>query len=62
VCTEERESVQVIVNLLNRDVPAVDSVALLAACAELALVKIGVTIGAFRSDVGENRFRVALRA
>ena len=44
------------------NLPSLHGVALLATCAELALVDIGVTIGALVTHIRENRLRVALRA
>lgn len=59
---EKREPVQVIVDLLNRDVPSVHGVALLATGTELALMNIGVTVGTLRSHIRENGLGVALGA
>ena len=62
VGAEEREAVLVIFELLHRDVPALDGVALSTVRAHLALVNVGMTVLAILSHIGKNRFHVALRA
>ena len=62
MCTDEREAVQVLVDLLDRNIPSLDGVALLAISAHLALVNVGVAIRALHAHVAEDRFGVALRA
>lgn len=62
VRAEEREPVLVIVDLLDRDIPSVDGVALLATGAKLPLMDVGMTVGALIPNVGENGFHVTLRA
>ena len=54
----QRKAILVILNLLNRNLPSLDGVALLTAGAELAFVNVGVAIRAFRPDVAENQFRM----
>ena len=51
-----------LLNRLNRHLPAENCVALRAVGAELSAVNIGVAIGAFLSNVRENRLKVASRA
>lgn len=62
VCSEQRKSVGMILNLLNRDLPSFYGVALLTSRSELTLVNVGVAIGAFQAYVAEDRLRVALDA
>lgn len=59
---DEREAVQVLIDLLDRNVPPLDRVALLAIGAHLALVNVGVTVRAVDAHIRENRLSVALRA
>jgi len=59
---DQREPVEVLINLLHRNMPAPNRVALLAVRAHLALVDVGVAILAALADVGEDRFHVTLRA
>jgi hypothetical protein len=56
------EAVQVLIDLLHRNVPSLDGVALLAIRAHLALVNVSVAIGALFPDIGEDRLGVALNA
>jgi hypothetical protein len=51
-----------LLNVLNRDLPSTDGVALLAVGSQLALVNVGVTVLATLSDVGENRPHMTLSA
>ena len=62
VGAEQRETILVILELLDSDIPALHSVTFGAARAHLPLVNIGMTVLAILSYVGENRFDVALRA
>jgi len=62
VRADQGEAVQVLVDLLHRDVPALHVVALFAIGAHLALVKIRVAIGALLADVAEHHLGVALGA
>lgn len=59
---QQREAVLVILQLLNRNVPALYRVALGTVGAHLALVHVTVTIRAVFPDIGENRLDMALRA
>ena len=59
---EQRESVEVLLNRLDRDLPSEDSMALGAVLAELSAMNVGVTIGAVLANVGENRLGMASRA
>lgn len=60
--TNEREAVQVLIDLLHRNVPSLDGMALLAIRAHLALVNVGVAIRALLADVRKDRLGVALHA
>ena len=62
VRTNQREAVQVLIDLLHRNIPSSDVVALLAIGTHLALVNVGVAVGALLADVGENRLGVTLNA
>jgi hypothetical protein len=62
VSAKERETVLVILELLDGDVPALDGVTLSAVGAHLAIVNVGVAILAVLPDIRENRFDVTLRA
>lgn len=59
---QEREAIDVILELLRFDVPAVYGVALLAIGSELAAVDIRVTISAVLADIGEDGVDVAFAA
>lgn len=58
----QRETVVVILNLLNRDLPSSNRVTLLAVRPQLTPVDVRVTVLAARADITENWFHVALRA
>ena len=58
----QREAIVVTLNLLNRNLPAANGVALFAIRAQLPAVNIRVAILAAQADVAEHRFHVALRA
>ena len=60
--TKQRKPVLMVLDLFNRHHPSLHGVAGLAIGSELALVNVGVTVGAFRAGVGENRLGVALSA
>lgn len=62
VRAQQRETVLVILYLLDGNVPALNGVALGAVRAHLALVNIGVAILTVFPDVGEDRLDVALHA
>ena len=62
VRSSQREAVVMLLNVLDRDLPSTDGVALLAVGAELALMNVGMAVLAALSDVGENHFDVTLRA
>jgi len=62
VRTNQREAVQVLIDLLHRNVPSLDGVALLAIRAHLALVNVSVAIRALLADVRKDRLGVALNA
>ena len=62
VSPSQREAVVMLLNLLNRDLPATDRMALLAVRSQLPLVNIGVTVLATLSDVSENQSDVTFSA
>jgi hypothetical protein len=62
VRTEKWKAILVVVDLLYRDLPALNGVALRAVRPHFPLVNIGVTILAILPHVGEYRLCVALRA
>ena len=55
----QREAVHVLIDLLDRNLPAADGVAGLASRAHLALVNVGVAVSAFVADVAEDHLGVA---
>lgn len=59
---DQREPIQVLVDLLDRNIPALDGVALFAVGTHLGLVNVRMALSALRSDIVENRLGVALRA
>ncbi len=58
----QREAVVVLLDLLDRHLPAADRVALLAIGSQLPLVNVRVAVLASLSDIGEHRLDVALDA
>ena len=58
----QRKAVVVLLDLLDRHLPAAHGVALLAVRSQLTLVNIGMAVLAAVSDVGEHWFDVALNA
>lgn len=58
----QRKAVQVLIDLLNGNMPALYGMALFAIGAHLPLVNVGVAVGALRTDIREHHFGVALRA
>jgi len=62
VSAQKRKSILVIANLLHRDIPALNGVALRTVRTHLTAVDIGVTIGAILPHIGECGFHVALGA
>ena len=62
VRADQREAVQVLIDLLDRNIPALDRVALFAVGAHLPLVDVSMAIRTLRSHVAEHRLGVALRA
>jgi len=59
---DQREAIHVLIDLLNRNIPALDGVTLLAVGAHLCLVNVRVALAALRSDIREDGLGVALRA
>lgn len=62
VRAEQRKSIEVLLNRLDRHLPSENRVALRAVRAELSAVYVGVTIGAILANVRENRLGVTARA
>ena len=62
VCAKQRESIEMLRNRLNRNLPAGHGVALRAVRAELAAMNVRVAVGAVLADIGENRLDVAAGA
>ena len=62
VRANQREAIEVLIDLLNGNVPASDRVALLAIRAHLPLMNIGVAICALRAHIGKDHLGVALCA
>ena len=60
VSAEQGETVLVLLDLLQVDIPALDRVTLLAACAKLTAMNVCVAIGAARTDIRKHRLCVAL--
>ena len=58
----QRESIVVVLDRLDVDLPALDCVAALAIGAKLATVNVCMTLGALRACLFEDQVRVALRA
>lgn len=56
---EERETILMVLNVLDRDTPALDRVTFLAASSKLPAMKVCMAIGALRSHTRENWIRVA---
>ena len=61
VRAHQREPVQVLVDLLDRDIPAFHRVALFAVSAHLGLVNVRMALAALRSDIRENGLGMTLR-
>ena len=62
VRADQWEAVEMLVDLLDRNIPALHRVALLAVCSHLPLVDVGVAIGALRTHIREDGLGMALRA
>jgi len=58
----QRETVEVLLDVLHRNAPAPYVVAILATSSKLAAMDIGVAVGAFRARVREHQIAVALPA
>lgn len=56
---EERETILMVLNVLDRDAPALDRVTFLAASSKLPAMKVRMAIGALRAHAGKNWIRVA---
>jgi hypothetical protein len=59
---DQREAVDVLVDLLDGNVPSLDGMALLTVRAHLPLVNIRMAVSALRSHIRENQLGMALRA
>jgi hypothetical protein len=62
VCSGQRETVVVLLNLLDRNLPAAHRMALLAIRSQLPLVNVRVAVLASLSNVSEHWLHVALHA
>ena len=62
VCADQREAIEVLVDLLHGNMPAPHRVALLAIGAHLALVDVRVAVCALRTHIRKDHLGVALRA
>ena len=62
MCAKQRESIVVLLDLLDPHIPALHVVALFATGSELALMNIGVTVGTLPAHISEHGLGVALRA
>jgi hypothetical protein len=62
VRAEQRKSVEVLLNRLDRRPPSENRMALSAVRAKLSAMNVGVTIGAILANVREHRLGVASRA
>jgi hypothetical protein len=62
VGTGQRETIVMLLHILDSDGPSADGVALLAIGAQLTLVNIGVTVLAALTDAGEHHLHVTLDA
>ncbi len=62
VRADERKAVLMIFDIIDRHLPALDRVAVLAVGAELAHVNVSVTVSAVRTDIGKYQRCVAFRA
>jgi len=62
VSAKQRESVEVLLDRLIRDIPTGDGVALGAIGPHLTAMNVGVAVRAILPDIGKDRFDVALRA
>jgi len=58
---DQRKTVLMIANRIQRNLPSLYRVALLTGCPELAAVNVSVAIRALLADVGEHKIRVARR-
>jgi hypothetical protein len=61
VRSDQRKTVDVLIDLLNRNIPAFYGVALLAVSAHLALVNVRVTVRALGPHIRKNQLGMALR-
>lgn len=62
VCAHQRETVLMIANRVQRNIPSSDRMATFAVGSKLPPMDIGVTIGAASTDVFEDQAGMALRA
>jgi len=60
MCAEQREAILVLLDLLYCHLPSLDRVALCTIGSKLALMNVGVAVGAFLTHVGKDRLDVAL--
>lgn len=62
VRADQREAILVLLHLLDRDVPSLHGVALLAARAKLTAMNVSVAVGALRAHVSKDHLGMALGA
>jgi hypothetical protein len=62
VCPDQWKTIHVLVDLLDRNIPAFHCVALFAVRTHLCLVNVRVALAALRSDIREDGLGMALRA
>ena len=57
----QRKAILMILDVIDRDLPTLDAVAVFAVGPELAHVNVCVTVAAMRADIGEHQRRMAFR-
>ena len=62
VCARQRKTIVVLLQLLNRNLPSANGMALLAISSQLALVDVGMAVLTALSNIGKNRPDVTLSA
>jgi len=62
MCAEQREPILVLPDLLYCHLPSLDGVALCTISSKLALMNVGMAVGASLTHVGKNRLDVTLGA
>lgn len=62
MCPDERKTILVLLDILDRYLPALHGMALIAIGSHLPTMNISVALGALVSYIGKNELAVALRA